>query len=79
MTPLICGINQGHLEMVKTLVQDPYRADVNLAMVGDESPLQVAAYEGHLDICQFLIDNQADVNQVTVKGNFDGNGPKFDF
>ena len=78
MTPLIGGINQGDLEMVKTLVQDPYRADVNLAMGGDESPLQVAAYEGHLDICQFLIDNQADVNQVTVIGYFDGNVSKFD-
>lgn len=56
-TALVEASKQGHLKIVKILVQKG--ADVK---IHDNEPLRVASKHGHLEIVKFLIDNGADVS-----------------
>ena len=50
----------GDIETVKHLIS--VGADVNTKDDGGETPLYEAAYKGHVDIANLLIDACADVN-----------------
>ena len=51
-TPLYEAIHQGHLDVVKLLVEEG--ADLDHVDMAGWSPLYLAAYYGHLDIVKFL-------------------------
>lgn len=54
ITPFIVAISSGNLELVKWFVE-VYRIDVNQRVTGFYSPLFVAAYFEHSDICEYLL------------------------
>lgn len=49
-----------YLEGVKLLVQ--HKADINFQDSRGWTPLMIAAYKGHLQIVEFLIDKEADAS-----------------
>eukprot|EP01068_Selenidium_serpulae_P016333 Selendium_serpulae@DN6287_c2_g1_i1.p1 len=59
MRPLHCAARNGHLQVVKFLVEDQ-RAEVEAFSIYDTTPLHCAAREGHLQVVQFLVDHGAD-------------------
>ena len=65
--PLIMASKNGHLEVVKFLVDAG--ADVNVYVSGDETPLIGASWNGHLDVVKYLIDEGADINK-TVRDSY---------
>lgn len=58
-TPLIEAAANGHLDVVRLLVENG--ADVNLKGEAWEGPLHFAAERGHVEIVQFLLDHGADI------------------
>ncbi len=51
------------MDVAKILISNG--ANVNL---GQSTPLMEASQEGHLELVQYLIQNNADVNQTTPAG-----------
>jgi ankyrin repeat protein len=59
-TPLIEAAANGHMEVVKLLIENG--ADVNLKGEAWYGPLHAAAAKGHLEVVKILLENGADVN-----------------
>ncbi|XP_067650463.1 ankyrin repeat domain-containing protein 50-like [Haliotis asinina] len=53
----------GHVDMVKHIVAK-YSADINRKAKRGEVPLMTAAYNGHSDVVDFLVNKGADVSQL---------------
>lgn len=66
-TPLHYATRNGHLEVVKFLIQQG--ADVNVKDFGELVPLQEAVKGGYFDITKFLIQHGADVKSKDRLGN----------
>lgn len=59
---LIVALREPSLKVVAALLDNPQtRSEVRTAK--DESPLMLAALQGHLDVCRLLIARDADVNK----------------
>ena len=63
---LIYACQEGQLQIVKTLVQN--KGNVNAKDPYGQTSLLAAAYFGHVDICTFLLDNNADLSARKSKG-----------
>ena len=62
----IQAAKKGDFEGVKLGVEQGI--NINIRNNVDNSPLHMAAYYHHLDICKFLLDNGADVNIEDSEG-----------
>lgn len=60
--PLILAVQSGSLKVVHVLLAHP-ATQVEARTAQDESPLMLAALKGYTDICQKLIERDADVNK----------------
>lgn len=67
ITPLIAASSEGHLEIVKMLVNA--KANVNLKDKDQTSALMAAAARGHTDIVEVLLEAGANVNEQNVDGH----------
>jgi ankyrin repeat protein len=65
-TPLHIAAYQGHLAIVKYLVQKG--ANINQATPHGATPLSVAAQQGHLAIVKYLVQKGANINQAMTNG-----------
>ena len=64
ITPLIAAIRKHHTQLSRILIEK-YGANVNFATKSHNScPLGIAAEWGHLEICQILINNKVNLEQV---------------
>jgi len=61
-TPLMYAVANGHLEVVRALLEGGY--DVERTSARKWTPLHEAAWYGHLEICRLLLDWGAKVNPV---------------
>jgi ankyrin repeat protein len=66
--PLHYAARDGDLAMSKHLV-DVRNADVNIMNKFNQSPMFSAAENGHLNICEFLVEKGADLNLRDSDGN----------
>lgn len=66
-TPLRGACYDGHLEIVKYLVQ--HGADIEVANQHGHTSLMIAAYRQKVDVVRYLISCGADVNRSSKKGN----------
>ena len=67
MTPLLLSIRQGHVDVVKSLIEAG--ADVNQLSGGDKtSPLLMATVNGRFDLGMYLLSKGADPNLVSDNG-----------
>lgn len=60
-TPLHCAAHNGHIEIVKCLVDNG--AYINAKDICGNTPLHCAAHDGHIEIVKYLIDNGAYINE----------------
>lgn len=65
-TPLACTSQRGIHELVQVLI-DAGGADVNLPSTRLETPLYLAALEGHVSIVKLLISHGADIDQPSTE------------
>jgi uncharacterized protein len=67
MTPLHFAARQGHLDVVKSLLEAG--ADINQVTGGDKtSPLLIAIINGHFDLAKYLLDQGADPRLASENG-----------
>jgi ankyrin repeat protein len=66
-TPLLSACADGHIEIVRLLVQDG--ADKGQKMAAGFTPLNVACQNGHMEIAQLLLEAGADKNQAATDGS----------
>ena len=66
-TALIYAVIDGHLEMVKLLINSG--VDINIINNCGDTALMLAAYNGHLEIVKVLINNGVDMNIINKYGN----------
>ncbi|KIH62530.1 ankyrin repeat protein [Ancylostoma duodenale] len=66
-TPLRGACYDGHLEIVKYLVE--HGADIEVANQHGHTSLMIAAYRQKVDVVKYLISCGADVNRSSKKGN----------
>jgi uncharacterized protein len=59
---LIQAFKEGSLKVIDVLVDAP-QTQIEVRTLQDESPLMLAALKGYVDICEKLIDRDADVNK----------------
>lgn len=59
---LIVALREPSLKVVDALLESPL-TQVDVRTAQDESPLMLAALKGYFDICQKLVDKDADVNK----------------
>lgn len=69
-TPLHAAADQGHLAIVKLLIQ--HKANVDAQTLRGDTPLHLAAYRGHSDVMRALVTSGADASllnnhQVTAE------------
>jgi ankyrin repeat protein len=67
MTPLLWASQEGHLEVVKTLL-GVAGVDVNKANSDGATPLHFASYHGHLEVVKTLVAAKADVDKADNGG-----------
>jgi len=66
-TPLLAAAENGHLEVVKYLLENG--VDINGgATYRKDNALQMAAVGGHLPLVQFLLEKGGDKNQLNSEG-----------
>lgn len=68
-TPLMCAAFKGYQELVETLLAhgaDPHLKGRSTADVDIESAADIAAYSGHLDILQVLLQHDAPLSRETI-------------
>lgn len=63
---LVLACSRGDFDLVKKLVL--LKADVNAADNQGWMPLPLAAANGHMEICEFLLEHGADVNVHSWRG-----------
>lgn len=68
-TPLMAACERGSIETVKILLMNNPKADVNASDKHGETPLSLAAANGHSRITALLINAGAKVNTVNRHGN----------
>ena len=66
ITPLIAASSEGHLEIVKLLIDS--KADISAKDKDETSSLMAAAAKGHTDIVEALLKAGANVNDQNVDG-----------
>lgn len=59
---LILALREPSFKVVDALLESPL-TQIDVRTAQDESPLMLAALKGYLDICQKLVDKDADVNK----------------
>jgi hypothetical protein len=66
-TPLNAAARNGHLEIVKYLVE--HGADIDKSDNSrDKTPLLAASFKGHFDIVKYLVEKGAKVNVQSING-----------
>ena len=66
-TPLLIAAQQGHLEVVRCLIEEG-KVNVNQALTTGETPLHVAVQNSHEAVVKLLIESGAVVNQQANNG-----------
>ena len=66
MSPLYCAAMDGRTSVVRVLLQ--HGAVVSLADVNGVTPLMAACAGNHVDCGLLLLDNDAPIEQCTLKG-----------
>ena len=66
-TPLWTAATNGHLDVVKLLLEE--NVDVDGRTLSNSTPLMEASYAGRLDIVRCLVENGGDVNACNNAGN----------
>lgn len=61
-SPLYYAAAEGHLDIVKILVQNSVEVDSRADTLS--SPLRIACIHGHQEVIKFLVENGSDVNQT---------------
>jgi hypothetical protein len=64
---LSCAARQGQLALYRTLVEQ-HGADVNTTYISGVTPLMAAAWNGHADVCVYLLNAGARVDAKTKQG-----------
>lgn len=57
-SPLLIAVENGHVEVAKTLMSQSSRVDINSATFLGDTALSVAAVNGHLGIVELLLQNE---------------------
>ena len=65
--PLICAAHEGHLEVVRLLLE----RGVNIDVIDEDgkTPLMHAAENGYLNVVEFLLEKRANYNLRDNNGN----------
>ena len=66
-TALMLASSEGHLEIVKLLIEKG--ADVNVKNEDGKTALTLASRYGHLEVVKYLVENGADVNSKENDGD----------
>ena len=66
-TVLYGAVFGGNLDMCKLLIEE-YKVDVNLSDINGVTPLHIASYFGHLEVCKFLCKHVMDKNTLDNNG-----------
>lgn len=70
LSPLLVACYIGKVEIIQILFTND-QLNVNFPSFGEGyTPLMVALYKGFYEITKFLLDNKADVNQLTKSGHY---------
>lgn len=64
MPGLYVALRDSSLKAAEALIEEWPRTNVEIRTAKDESPLMIAALQGHLDMVKKLIDRDADVNKT---------------
>uniref|UniRef100_A0A8C2YMQ8 Fem-1 homolog A n=1 Tax=Chinchilla lanigera TaxID=34839 RepID=A0A8C2YMQ8_CHILA len=67
-TPLRAACFDGHLEVVRYLVGE-HQADLEVANRHGHTCLMISCYKGHREIARYLLEQGAQVNRRSAKGN----------
>lgn len=68
-TALFVASEQGHLEIVKKLVEnEPHGANITFTDNNKKTSLHMACEEGHTDIVTYLIEKGADISALDLEG-----------
>jgi len=62
LMPLIAALGGKHFGVVELLLRNGAHVSVDLRSTGGRTPLHSAVYYGHVDVTQFLLEHNADVN-----------------
>jgi hypothetical protein len=66
--PIHSAVRWNKMADVKSLIRNTADANIKDTNNGN-SPIHIAAQNGHTEVCQFLIDKKCDLNAKNMKGN----------